>query len=115
MIQAGPRGNNGELRIISVLNCDRDLAADAFLSFQTKKVENFLMQIPGLLEFCHGLFLPLGDLDPNTLGVSLLASGPLSWAGREGNAVLRLHTGGASGVGVAAVFLGGIEKAVCFL
>lgn len=53
------------------------------------------MQVPGLLEFCYGLHLPLGDLHPNTLGVS---SGPLSWAMWEGKTALCLHTGSASEV-----------------
>lgn len=77
------------------MNHNRDLAANGFLSFQAKEVENFLMQVPGLLEFCYGLHLPLGDLHPNTLGVS---SGPLSWAMWEGKTALCLHTGSASEV-----------------
>jgi len=48
--------------------------------------------------FFHGLFLPLGDPNPITLGVSLQASCPLPWVRQEDDVVLCLHTGGASEV-----------------
>lgn len=40
-----------------------------FYLSKLKEVKNFLMQVHGLLEFCLRLFLPLGDLHPNTLGM----------------------------------------------